>query len=54
MVVVNELVDVVEVGRAGAARVDRFGDVLERAGELRLVAGRLAEPRRLPAPGRVS
>lgn len=37
VVVVDDLVDVVHVERAGAVRADRAGDVLEQAGELRLV-----------------
>ena len=40
LVVVDDLVDVVDVERAGAARVDRAGDVLEQDRELGLVVAR--------------
>ena len=37
MVLMDDLVDVVDVERAGAVRIDRVGDVREQAAELRLV-----------------
>ena len=37
MVLVDDRVDAVDIKRAGTLSVDRVGDVIEQAGELRLV-----------------